>query len=120
LQFALAGANTVIISGRNTAPLEKAKSLIQAAAPSCTVLPISGDAIDEVSVQQLFDSLPRTPDVLINNAGVSLSQKSIVDSDASLWWSDWVSPIHPQARTTIWDGGDFMINSLRNFVGNER
>lgn len=91
LQFALAGASTVIISGRNVAPLEDTKSAVEAAAPACQVVPIAADVIDKTSVQQLFDRLPRTPDVLVNNAGVSLCQASIVDSDIDLWWSDWVS-----------------------------
>lgn len=91
MQFALAGASTIIISGRSPSPLDETRSVVQAAAPGCTVLPITADVIDQTSVQQLFDRLPCTPDVLINNAGVSMSQSSIVDSSIDLWWSDWVS-----------------------------
>lgn len=91
MQFALAGANTVIISGRNAAPLEETKSAVQTVAPTCTILPILADVTDKASVQQIFDRLPQTPDVLINNAGVSMAPSSIVDSDIDLWWSDWVS-----------------------------
>lgn len=90
VQFALAGASTIIISGRSASPLDETKSIVETAAPGCAVLPISADVIDKTSVQQLFDRLPRTPDVLVNNAGVSMSQSSIVDSKIDLWWSDWV------------------------------
>lgn len=95
MQFALAGANTIVICGRSSSPLEETKSEIKATIPTCTVLPVTTDVIDEASVQSLFDGLPRTPDVLINNAGTSSSQKSIVDSDPGAWWSDWVSLDHP-------------------------
>lgn len=90
MQFALAGASTIIVSGRSASSLDETKSEVQAAAPSCTILPITADVIDNTSVQQLFDRLPCIPDVLINNAGVSMSQSSIVDSSIDLWWSDWV------------------------------
>lgn len=90
MQFALAGASTIIISGRSATPLDETKSAVEAAAPSCTIMPISADVIDKTSVQKLFDRLPRTPDVLVNNAGVSTSQSSIIDSNIDLWWSDWV------------------------------
>lgn len=92
MQYALAGADTVVISGRSAGLLEETKSIIQKNAPNCTVLPVPTDVIDEASVQKLFDSLPRTPDILINNAGSSQSQTSIADSDSSIWWSDWVNP----------------------------
>lgn len=91
MQFALAGAGTIVICDRSSGPLEDTKSEIKAVAPTCTVLSVSTDVKDEASVQSLFDEMPQTPDVLINNAGVSSSQKSIVDSDPGAWWSDWVS-----------------------------
>lgn len=91
MQFALAGASVIIISGRKASPLEETKSAVHTVVPSCTILPICADVTDRASVQQLFERLPQTPDVLINNAGVSLSQSSIADSDIDLWWSDWVS-----------------------------
>ena len=76
LQFAFAGADTVIMSARGPL-LEEAKSSLQAAVPSCAVTSVAADVTDPVSVQSLFDSLPRTHGVLVNNAGVSLSQLSI-------------------------------------------
>lgn len=91
MQFALAGADIIVICGRSSSSLEDTKSEIQAAAPHCMVLPIPTDITDEASVQSLFDGVPRTPDILINNAGTSSSQESIVDSEPDDWWSDWVS-----------------------------
>lgn len=90
LHFALAGADAVIISARGLPSLEDAKTSVQAAAPECAVTSVAADVTDPASVQRLFDNLPRTPDVLINNAGVSLSQDSIVNSDIEKWWADWV------------------------------
>lgn len=90
MQFALAGADTIVISGRSVGALDETKSIIQSTAPSCTVLPIATDIVNETSVQRLFDSLHRTPDVLVNNTGSLQSQDYIVDSDPSKWWADWV------------------------------
>ena len=90
LQFALAGADAVIISARGLPSLEDAKTSVQAAAPNCAVTSVAADVTDPASVYRLFDNLPRTPDVLVNNAGVYLSQDSIVNSDIEKWWADWV------------------------------
>lgn len=62
---------------------------------------MSVDVVDEASVQKLFDGLPSTPDVLVNNSGVSLSQRSIVDSDVSTWWADWVSWAASEVQSRI-------------------
>ena len=90
IQFALAGADAVIISARGLPSLEDAKASVQAAAPNCAVTSVTADVTDPASVHRLFDNLPRTPDVLVNNAGVYLSQDSIVNSDIEKWWADWV------------------------------
>lgn len=55
MQFALAGASLIIISGRKAAPLEETKLAVNAVVPSCTILPIYADVTDRTSVQQLFD-----------------------------------------------------------------
>ncbi|KAL2044706.1 hypothetical protein N7G274_002480 [Stereocaulon virgatum] len=89
LQFALASADAVIITARGLPSLKDTKASVQAAAPHCDIISVAADITDPASVQRLFDSLPRTPDVLVNNAGVSLSQDSIVNSDTDKWWADW-------------------------------
>lgn len=89
VQFALAGADEVIISARGLPSLEDARTSVRAAAPNCAVTSVEADVTDPASVQRLFDNLSRTPDVLVNNAGVSLSQDSIVNSDIEKWWADW-------------------------------
>lgn len=121
MQFALAGASTIIITGRNITPLEETKTIVQAATPSCTILPISADAIDETSVQKLFDRLPGTPDVLINNAGVSMSRTSIVDSSIDLWWSDWVRLICFLAKASnLEQSRNFCVQITENILqGNQ-
>lgn len=90
LQFALASADAVIITARGLPSLKDTKASVQAAAPHCDVISVAADITDPASVQRLFSSLSRTPDVLVNNAGVSLSQDSIVNSDTDKWWADWV------------------------------
>ncbi|KAI9843160.1 MAG: hypothetical protein M1838_002748 [Thelocarpon superellum] len=87
-QFALAGATTVIISGRSRDALEAAKSVIEADAPHCAVVPIVTDVTDQRSVQSLFDGLSSPPDVLVNNAGGTQASTAIVDSVVDDWWMD--------------------------------
>ena len=48
------------------------------------------DVVDEGAVGELFGALPCVPDVLVNNAGVSGCQESIVESEVGGWWADWV------------------------------
>lgn len=123
MHFALAGASTVIICGRSAAPLDETKSAAEAAAPGCTVLPIPTDVIDKDSVQQLFDNLPRTPDVLVNNAGVGSAYSSIKDSSIDLWWADWVRLIEYLVKA---NNVEREINSVSDslkrlcYIGNQR
>ena len=90
MHFALASASTVVIAGRSPEPLEEAKSSIEAAAPGCKVVSIVTNVVDEMAVQQLFDGVPDIPDVLVNCAGTASSKSSIMDSEPSVWWSDYV------------------------------
>ena len=90
MHFALAGAATVIITGRGIGALEEAKSAMRAVAPDCTIRPFSVDVVDGASVQALFEGLPSVPDILINNAGAARSQQHITESDIEDWWSDYV------------------------------
>ena len=98
--FASAGAQEVIISGRNLSPLEETKSSIEATAPTCAVTAITVDVTDEASVNQLFAGLARTPDILVNNAATALSASSIANSDPSTWWANWVCRSPGRIRTT--------------------
>ncbi|KAF4628185.1 hypothetical protein G7Y89_g9966 [Cudoniella acicularis] len=87
--FALAGAKNVIISARNQVSLDEAKASIEKESPQCQVLAVVADMTDARSVQQLYDDLPGTPDVIVNNVGAAACQERIFDSKIDLWWSDW-------------------------------
>ncbi|MCJ1440960.1 MAG: hypothetical protein MMC23_001446 [Stictis urceolatum] len=87
ISFAKAGASTLILAARRQTSLEETKASILALAPTCTVLVFPTDISDESSVGKLFSSLPRTPNVVVNNAG-TFHASTILDSDTSKWWAD--------------------------------
>lgn len=89
--FALAGARTVIISGRNPSTLHQARLSIKQRAPNCEVVTHEADVTDSTSVMQLFDNLPRVPDIVINNAGSQQSKQRLCETEPVEWWLDFVS-----------------------------
>jgi NAD(P)-dependent dehydrogenase (short-subunit alcohol dehydrogenase family) len=94
-QFALAGARQIWIVGRNLDALHETEIEVKDAAPGCKVTPLTADLTSPSDVSKLFESLGgEVPDILLNNAGVSLSQAYITDSDPVKWWADWELNIH--------------------------
>ncbi|KAF1825881.1 NAD(P)-binding protein [Dissoconium aciculare CBS 342.82] len=94
-QFALAGAHRIWIVGRDLEALYETQIEVQAAASDCKVTPLTADLTSPSDVTKLFDSLDgEVPEVLLNNAGVSLSQVHLIDSDPVQWWADWEVNIH--------------------------
>ena len=83
--FAAAGASSIIITGRRTAPLDEVKADINEISPHCDVSCISTDITDEASVTRLFENAAKggNVDVLINNAG-SLGVLAKVGEEKSL------------------------------------
>ena len=90
MNFALAGAKTIIVSGRTESTLHDAKTEIEAAAPNTKGQPVSMDVSVEASVEALFDGLDGPPDILVNNAAALAGNGRIVDTDPTTWWHDWV------------------------------
>ena len=88
--FALAGALTVYIVGRNKLSLVEACVHIKDAGPTCEVVYRELDVLDEAAVGKFFAEMGRVPDVLVNNAGVCANQDSIVGCSVENWWRDWV------------------------------
>lgn len=65
------------------------------AAPDCKTTPLTADLTSPSDVTKLFESLGgAVPDILLNNASVSLSQTYIADSDPLKWWADWEVNVH--------------------------
>ncbi len=84
------------MTGRDTRALGEAQKAVKTANPNCSVHSFAADITDPASVKNLFDTLPFIPDVLVNNAGISMAQESIVDSDVDKWWGDWVGTLLPE------------------------
>ena len=88
--FALAGARTVVITGRRSEMLEAAVSEIRTASPRAIALPIVADVGDLASVQSLWREVTGKVgkiDVLVNNAGVSSGPVKIGSGKVDDWWS---------------------------------
>ncbi|KAF2270131.1 NAD(P)-binding protein [Lojkania enalia] len=90
IEFALAGATKITITGRDQQALDTTKTLVESQSPGCTITTISADVTNPTSVSSIFAALPPgpPPDILINNAGVNADSK-IADSDPDIWWRDW-------------------------------
>lgn len=100
---ALLSAAHIIVAGRTLDTLTTTKTEIEALAPTCRLTPVPVDLLSEPSVAQLFATLPLSssssssssssrplvPDVVINNAGISLDASPIADSDPTTWWRNW-------------------------------
>jgi NAD(P)-dependent dehydrogenase (short-subunit alcohol dehydrogenase family) len=91
MSFALAGAETVVISARSQSQLETTKKEIEAAAAHTKVIAIPADLSSPAAVDGLFTTLKKErvqADLLVNNAGVMSPFKSIENSDPMAWWAE--------------------------------
>jgi len=106
-QFARAGAGAIYITGRDGAALDETAASVARAVPACAVRSVVADVTSEEGVGAIFAMFGESavPDVLINNAGVSLNQLSITDGDPALWWQDWVRWIRMET-----DAGAHVVN----------
>ena len=93
--FALAGASKIWITGRVMAALEETRDKVRKLVPDCQVCPVTADLLSPSDVIRLFYSLSgEVPDILLNNAGVSLSHKYVGDSDPQNWWTNFEVNVH--------------------------
>jgi NAD(P)-dependent dehydrogenase (short-subunit alcohol dehydrogenase family) len=75
--------------------LRETETEVEDIASGCTVTPLIADLTSPSDVVKLFKSLNgEVPEILLNNAGVSLSQQLIADSDPIKWWADWEVNMH--------------------------
>ena len=94
-QFALAGASRIWITGRDMNALQETQASTEKLVPGCKVHSITADLTSPDDVTKLFEGLSdEVPDILLNNAGVSLAQQLIADSDPKKWWEDWEVNMH--------------------------
>jgi len=89
LQFGLAGATQITITGREQTALAAAKAEVETQSPGVSVTTVTADVSTEDAVSSIFASLPAgpPPDILVNNAGVN-ADFHISDSDPTTWWRD--------------------------------
>ncbi|KAF4228079.1 hypothetical protein CNMCM6805_002465 [Aspergillus fumigatiaffinis] len=89
--FARAHADAIILLARSRENLAETEKMIESINPSTVVHSIAVDISDHHAVKRAFDEISerlgaRTPQVLVNNAGVISSQTPMVDDDPDFWW----------------------------------
>jgi NAD(P)-dependent dehydrogenase (short-subunit alcohol dehydrogenase family) len=103
--FAIAGAKTIIITGRRLDALEDAATAIKTAANGKTaVLPITVDVTSKASVDALWVQLAKEVgkiDVLVNNAGILAGAVAIGNGHVEEWWNVQVIPPPPILVLTL-------------------
>jgi NAD(P)-dependent dehydrogenase (short-subunit alcohol dehydrogenase family) len=78
----LAGASELILVARRKEKLEETATSISSLAPDCkTVIHGGVDVGDWTAINNLFQSLSSSPDVVVSNAAVNLSKADIAVSD---------------------------------------
>ncbi|KAH7303073.1 hypothetical protein B0I35DRAFT_465857 [Stachybotrys elegans] len=90
-QFALAGANLILITGRDQAALDATAAEVQKEAPDCKIIGVAADVSHDDAPDKVFAAVPAgvIVDVLVNNAGVNSCVMLVADSEPGAWWRDW-------------------------------
>jgi NAD(P)-dependent dehydrogenase (short-subunit alcohol dehydrogenase family) len=91
LSFAESGASSIALLGRTEATLLKTKETVNATYPETTVHVVTADVANETSIRAALEkyasSAGKKLDILVANAGVLPDPATLLDTDASLWWS---------------------------------
>ncbi|KAL7922776.1 NAD(P)-binding protein [Trichoderma austrokoningii] len=91
LSFAQSGASSIALLGRTEVTLLKTKQAVNAICPETAVHIVTADVADEASVRAALDKYAsiagKKLDILVANAGVFPDPETLLDTDASLWWS---------------------------------
>lgn len=91
LSFAQSGASSIGLLGRTEATLLRTKHTITTTYPETAVHIVTADVTNETSVRAALEkyasSAGKKLDILVANAGVFPDPGTLLDSDASLWWS---------------------------------
>jgi NAD(P)-dependent dehydrogenase (short-subunit alcohol dehydrogenase family) len=94
--WAIAGAKSIVITGRKADVLHAVKEQLEKANDSKTIIiVVAADVTKEEDMERLWEQANKQVgriDVLINNAG-SLTQARIGANEPSKWWQDFVSPL---------------------------
>ncbi|KAG9239277.1 hypothetical protein BJ875DRAFT_491751 [Amylocarpus encephaloides] len=86
LYFAIAGATSVTLAGRDIVSLEETKARIQTEYPKVHLLCVATDITDSKAVSKLFEKAGKV-DILINNAGSTGTVAPLADTDIVKWWT---------------------------------
>ncbi|KAF2872422.1 hypothetical protein BDV95DRAFT_569698 [Massariosphaeria phaeospora] len=88
--WAIAGAASIVITGRKVEALNEVAASVIATSPGTKVLVCPADLTDEQSVQELWETVRAkigAVDVLINDAG-SMNYATIGEIEPLQWWND--------------------------------
>jgi NAD(P)-dependent dehydrogenase (short-subunit alcohol dehydrogenase family) len=89
--FAKAKPRAIILVGRSAAKLAATENALRSISNEVEYLSFSVDIADQSSVDALYQTVRARyghADVLINNAGVNLSQALLGEADVTSWWTD--------------------------------
>jgi NADP-dependent 3-hydroxy acid dehydrogenase YdfG len=89
LYFAIAGATSIFLAGRDIVSLEETKARIQAEYPKVYILSVATDITDPKAVSNLFEKSGKV-DILVNNAGSTGIIAPMADADIVKWWTAFV------------------------------
>lgn len=92
--FAIAGAKTIVITGRRENALNDAAKEIKATNSNTSVVTIIADVASKAAVDALWTKIASEVgkiDVLVNNAGVSADRVVLGGGHVEEWWNVQVS-----------------------------
>jgi len=82
--FAVAGASSIVITGRRSQPLEETKKHIESTY-NVPVTTFSADVTDEAGMKKVAAAVGGW-DILVNNAGYMAKPGNALDADINDWW----------------------------------
>ncbi|KIW72424.1 hypothetical protein PV04_00619 [Phialophora macrospora] len=89
--FAKAKPRAIILVGRSAAKLAATENALRRISNDVEYMSFSVDIADQASVDALYQTIEANyghADVLINNAGVNMSQALLGEADVTSWWTD--------------------------------
>jgi NAD(P)-dependent dehydrogenase (short-subunit alcohol dehydrogenase family) len=84
--FAIAGAKSVLISGRTEGTLKATAEELGKEYPKVKFSFLTVDLEAPKTIATFFNSLTESPDILINNAGFLSKPAAFMDADMDEWW----------------------------------
>lgn len=89
IAFAQAGAERLILTARSESQLDAVVHEIKNLSSQIEVIGIPTDITNESQVNELFNRIQGTVDILINNAGAAETQHPLIETDMIEWWHTW-------------------------------